>query len=512
MRYVPYEIVLERQEGDVSYYRVTDWEPIHLAFVPDPADPTVGVNRNENYNHELNVIINNSKEKKMEDGVVTTQTTPVTDRKLTDAELEALTNKIKTGLKDEQKAAVERAKQEGGATALQNIAGIMQYRDLFREELKEVCDLDKEADSYAFKLKATERDFADLIMSKKKEKKPADTFDLPERDKKKFSSRRLIMSCMPDSGEKAEHERAVCSAYAKERGLNPRGIIIPRELLSQDRTMTVASSTGGGNLVGTNLLANEFIPLAGNVAIADKLGCVRLPGLVGDVAIPTQTGAITLGWMTDESTGADASDMTVGQKTMSPQTGHGTTSYSRKLLLQSTPAIDGLINTDLQRIANLGVDKAVFHGRGHTTYGEPQGIYGTSGIGLNTVKTSWTWADILAMETAVAAANLEVNTSAYITTPTIRGSLKGTLKASGVSGYIWENNEVNGYRAFASNQITAGFVFFGDFSQVVIGEWSGLDIVVDAVTSKVGLVYVTVFVSVDVVLRYAGAFANYKPS
>lgn len=43
--YVIHDLRLERQDGDVCTYRVTDWEPLEGSLVPIPADPSVGVGR-----------------------------------------------------------------------------------------------------------------------------------------------------------------------------------------------------------------------------------------------------------------------------------------------------------------------------------------------------------------------------------------------------------------------------------------------------------------------------------
>jgi hypothetical protein len=43
--YVIHELVLEKQEGDLYTYRVTDWEPLEGSLVSIPADPSVGVGR-----------------------------------------------------------------------------------------------------------------------------------------------------------------------------------------------------------------------------------------------------------------------------------------------------------------------------------------------------------------------------------------------------------------------------------------------------------------------------------
>jgi hypothetical protein len=64
-----------------------------------------------------------------------------------------------------------------------------------------------------------------------------------------------------------------------------------------------------------------------------------------------------------------------------------------------------------------------------------------------------------------------------------------------------------GFRGFASNQITAGYMLFGDWSQVIIAEWGGLELVVDPYTqSKLGIINVTAFQTIDIGVRYGGAF------
>lgn len=44
--YMINDMVLEKSEGDVNYYRVTSWMPYEGSLVPIPADPNVGVGRN----------------------------------------------------------------------------------------------------------------------------------------------------------------------------------------------------------------------------------------------------------------------------------------------------------------------------------------------------------------------------------------------------------------------------------------------------------------------------------
>ncbi len=64
------------------------------------------------------------------------------------------------------------------------------------------------------------------------------------------------------------------------------------------------------------------------------------------------------------------------------------------------------------------------------------------------------WANIVNYEIQIAAANGDIGTMAFLTTPGIRSAMKQTLRstASG-SLFIWENdNRMNGYAAVVSNQ------------------------------------------------------------
>ena len=69
---------------------------------------------------------------------------------------------------------------------------------------------------------------------------------------------------------------------------------------------------------------------------------------------------------------------------------------------------------------------------------------------------------------------------------------------------------MNGYRAFATKQVTSGYVIFGDFSQVIIGEWGVLELMADPYGSNFakGMVSVRCIYDVDVAIRHAGAFSE----
>jgi HK97 family phage major capsid protein len=157
---------------------------------------------------------------------------------------------------------------------------------------------------------------------------------------------------------------------------------------------------------------------------------------------------------------------------------------------------------------------------------QPTGILNTSGIGsvaLGTNGATITWAALVALETAIAAANADVSTMAYLTTPGQRGTAKVTPKIAGYPVFLWgDDAKVNGYRAEVSTQVpstltkgtAAGICsawIFGDWSQLILGEWGALEILVDPFRlKKQGMIEVTSFQMVGIAVRYAEAFAAIK--
>ena len=191
---------------------------------------------------------------------------------------------------------------------------------------------------------------------------------------------------------------------------------------------------------------------------------------------------------------------------MSPKDGSANTTYGRRLLLQSDPTVDALVIDDLLKIAALGLDKAVLHGAGIN--GEPLGVAGVTGVG--TVDgTTLGWPGIVEFETDIETANADDGTLKFITNP----SVKGICKTRPMIGTTFpqflmsQNNQMNGYDALVTNQVNSGFLFFGDWSQVWMGEWGMVDILINPYKDETGNITITVFVTIDLAVAQAGAFS-----
>ena len=179
--------------------------------------------------------------------------------------------------------------------------------------------------------------------------------------------------------------------------------------------------------------------------------------------------------------------------------------YTRKTLLQSSIDVEAFVKGDLAKVLALEIDRAAIYGSGSSN--QPLGLTGTSGIGTQTITTYGTFAEYIGMETDVAAANADAGSLRYIVNATARGALKSTEKASNTAQFVWENNEINGYPALVSNQLANNDALFGDFSQFVVGMWSGLDLTVDPYAgSTSGNIRIIALQDLDFAVKQAGAF------
>ena len=83
-------------------------------------------------------------------------------------------------------------------------------------------------------------------------------------------------------------------------------------------------------------------------------------------------------------------------------------------------------------------------------------------------------------------------------------------QASGVEGnFVLNGENVVGSPYIMSNQVEANQYFFGNFSQAILGEWGGLDLIVDETThSTRGRVRFVMFKTADVAIRHPEAFVH----
>jgi HK97 family phage major capsid protein len=382
---------------------------------------------------------------------------------------------------------------------------------------------------------------AEILARKGADARPVmgESLDLSPREKREFSITRIIdAKCKAAFGDRdaykdAGYERAVSEALSKTFGREPQGggFFMPTHWGTRavSGQLDVATTTQGGHL--KFIEPGSFIELLRNRMMVLRAGAQMLSGLQGDIAFPRQTGAGTFSWVGEAPAATAAvalSHMLFDQLSLSPKTGQSATSISRRLLVQSVVGAEDLIRRDIAAVHALAIDLAAIAGSGSAN--QPTGILNTTGIGSVTIGTDGgvcTYAKAVALETAIAAGNADYGSLAYLTNPAVRGQLKTTQVFATTNGApVWtggvENGEVNGYRAFASQQVPSNLtkgasttvcsaLIFGNFQELIIGEWGTMEVIVDPYTlADRNLVKLVSVQMIDVGLRHVASFAAIK--
>jgi HK97 family phage major capsid protein len=209
-----------------------------------------------------------------------------------------------------------------------------------------------------------------------------------------------------------------------------------------------------------------------------------------------------------ESGSPTESQQTVDQVSLVPRTVAAYTDFSRRLMIQSSIDVENMVRSDLARVIALKIDAAGLYGTGSNS--EPLGLKNTTGIGTEDFAADApTFTEVVNLESDVATANALLGTPVYLMNATMRGYLKTTKKDAGSGIFIMENGEVNGYRGVLSNQVAAGDLWFGNFADLIIGYFSGLDLMVDPYThSTSGTVRVVAMQDCDIAIRHPESFSR----
>jgi len=472
-----------RSEDEVETYVATNWQPYEVSVVSVPADNSIGISRAADGDN-VTTIINQNEEK-----IMTEEVKPSVDAKQVAKDAVA---------KDRQRSA--------------EIDAIVAKHPELKEVGKQFKGNDRPLDEF--------RQVALESIQKLQPAKAAiedSSIGMKDKEVQNFSVVRAINALVTGNWNDAGFEREMSDEMGKKINKRAQGFYIPTDVLTRD--LNVTTTTAGGHTVSTDLLSGSFIDMLRNKMEVVGLGANMMNNLVGNIAIPRQTGGATAYWVA-ESGAVTESQAAFDQVTLSPETVGAFSDISRRLLLQSSMDVEAFVRNDLATTLALEIDRAAINGSGSSN--QPTGILNVSGIGSVVGGTNGAapdWADIVDLESAVAVDNADVGTLGYLTNSAVRGKLLQTEKASSTGQFIWtDNNTLRGYKAAVSNQVPSTLtkgsssvcsaIIFGNWNDLLIGTWGGIDINIDTSTgSASGTVRVVALQDVDVAVRHAESFA-----
>ena len=499
---VGYEIMkMDRVKGDDEdeekpSYRV-NWKPLEASIVSIPADSTVGVGRSRYDNS--------------------------TDQDSRKETIEIIT----------RENTMEKAKENPKVETPQvNVEEqIAKARKNETARIKEITSLGSRHNCSDLASKAVNDDvsvaqFRGIVLNKLGEAKPLDKKDevgLSNKENRDYSIVKAIKAMTTGNWSGAELEKEASDEITRKTGKTPRGIFIPSDLRwKRDLIQGVAGD--GGNLVATNLLAGSFIEALRANMVVKQAGALFLSGLVGEVAIPAQNAVNSASWVAENAAVTEV-NTTYRQVTMAPKTLGTFTDISRHLMHQSTPAIETIVRNDIIKTLSNEVDKKAIQGDG--TSNTPTGILSTSGIGAVAMGTNGdqgTWAKVVETWKEVATDNANIGALAWVTSPLQISRFMSIAKVSTTDSVMIMNdqNKLMGFNVFSTTNSpdnltkgtasgTCSALTFGNFNDLIVGEWGSLDISVDPYTNAAkGGTRIIGLYDVDVAVRHAESFAAIK--
>jgi HK97 family phage major capsid protein len=288
----------------------------------------------------------------------------------------------------------------------------------------------------------------------------------------------------------------------RNAGINPEGgLLLPSYYERAD--ILAGTATAGQEIVAED--KKGILPPLVDKLVFSQVGATFMPGLVGNVSIPSYAGT-TVAWKTEVQDAADGAG-TFSEVTFSPKRLTGYLDVSKTFLAQDGVGAERLLLDNIANAVARMLEKTVL-GPSTVAASYPSGI----GYKINTASSSTkavltgatiTWAKIVGIESEVDTSNALQGNLAYMTNAIGRGILKTTDKgvANDTGDFLMsEDNMINGYPCLVTNSIVSTYgtggdgnmVVFGNWADLMIGQWGGYDITVDpyslAISNQVRIV------------------------
>ena len=358
-----------------------------------------------------------------------------------------------------------------------------------KEEDPKECEPNKE--------KSAEEDEPMEVDQEDSDEEPSDDTETEDKENKKTSTRKMnknfsllktirsISRNQPlDDLTNAVVEQG--KSEMRKAGLSAQGqLVIPT-----NEVRAIHSVTADGEKVVATEVFDILTPLRAKNVLA-QAGATIYSNLISDVKIPIMSKSN----VTFEAENGETKDG-AGAFNYLKLTPHRLTAYvdiSKELLAQDSVDVENAIRTDLVNAINSKLEEAFLSDFSGSTV-QPKGVFAV--VKPSTAVTN-DFATLVANEAKVEDANI-LNEPVYILSNKAKAALRAMAKGAKSTELVYENGEVDGTKAFNTSNVQASNYLFGDMSSLVIGTWSGLDLIVDPYTQAAkGAVRLVVNMYVD---------------
>jgi HK97 family phage major capsid protein len=280
----------------------------------------------------------------------------------------------------------------------------------------------------------------------------------------------------------AGFEKEISAEVQRRAGRPFMGIAVPDEAFLERRVLTVgplgSPTPNAEALYPTTLRPDLFIDRLRSALVVQRLGATVLDGLVGTVEIPRQYQSSAAQHIAEEEA-LTPTDAAFDDVQLTPKTVGALTSYSRRTMINATPSIEAIVRRDLAAVLANAIDFQAMFGDG--TNDTPTGVRNVTGV-HNLTLAGPTWPQVLDMPAQIQADDADTGAMAFVMHPLAVATLRQTLKDAGdtSSNFLMsEPGNLAGYSVAVTTAAPANTVLFGVWSELLVGFWSGLDLLLN---------------------------------
>lgn len=461
------DVELHEKRGERSRVVVTRWQPIEVSTVASGADPTVGVGRSETpYPESLLRELRGKRDRTMSEPTPTPAdpkppAPPPVDVKV-----------------------AENKAREAETARCREILAIAERFDMRAEAQKAIGE---GASLEAFRTLAL-----DKMEAQQKAKPPV--VDLSPKDRQRYNLGAVAQRLLERNPKIGGFEAEVSRAY-EDKGVQLRkegSLYVPLRYFGSGKRDVLKGNTGA------ELIAEEhWDDLYESHLLSDlvvmRAGARLIPGLVGDVDIPAGNGSFgNATWVATETTDATEISPTFRTVQGSPKTAAGFVDFSRRMRLQSQPALEQILRMGIADSIRELAERDTLNG--DASSGAPRGVIQTVGIVDSDFSGSFAYSDFIDMWAALKNAKGTAQRLAYVTTFGVAAKAMTTTRGgTGSDRMIAEMSadgtiRIDGTPLLPTQELPSTFgspaddhpVVYGDWSKLVIGTWGdGIELYAD---------------------------------
>ena len=312
--------------------------------------------------------------------------------------------------------------------------------------------------------------------------------------REKFSLMKTIRSRVEGQGfsDVAKDVFTIGRQEFRKSGVNSAGdIVIPSYY---ERADILAGTAAQGQEIVSEDKKSILPPLVDKLVFS-QAGATFMPGLVGNVSIPSYAGT-AVAWATEVGGAADGAGAH-SEVNFSPLRLTAYIDVSKLFLAQDGVGAERLLLDNIASAVARQLEKTILGPATLVANTQPSGIgyklnvaNGGGVAELSVAGGTVTWGTMVGLESSIDASNALQGNLAYITNAVGRGLLKTVDKgtANDTGDYLMsEDNMINGYPCLVTNSIVSTYgaggagnmVVFGNWADLMIGQWGGYDITVD---------------------------------